>query len=104
MVEKCAVCELPRHEELHLSFSGLKRITTLHQKILSLLSKDMLFYLYLIGSDFVSADEPHYLRDNKREREREREMHSCPGTIALTVPSHCHLRRPIASCHQGKSD
>lgn len=37
-------------------------------------------------------------------REREREMHSCPGTIALTVPSCCHLRRPIASCHQGKSE
>lgn len=37
------------------------------QKITSLLSKDMLFYLCLMGSDFVSADEPHYLRDNERE-------------------------------------
>lgn len=36
------------------------------QKITSLLSKDMLFYLCLTGSDFVSADELYYLGDNER--------------------------------------
>lgn len=35
---------------------------------------------------------------------RDTEMHSCVGTLALTVPSRCHLRRPIASCHQGKGE
>ncbi len=40
--------------------------STAGQKITSLLSKDILFYLCLMGSDFVSADEPHYLRDNEQ--------------------------------------
>lgn len=44
-------------------------IATRQQKITSLLSKDMLFCLCLMGSDFFTGDdEKHCLRDKGGER------------------------------------
>ena len=58
----------PCHVLLHYSvWLRWQRITTVQQggKTTSLLFKDMLFYLWMMGSEFVSADELHCLKDNE---------------------------------------